>query len=489
MKAYTPEEQARLDSQKDAKGNIRKSASLRDVAKKQAIGLALNQGSKLAGQGISSAINPTITVTGTLPNGNFQLSDGGVTTPSGEVVTEGSTAKEGGSYGTAILGAVNLFRALSDKNASGADKAVGGLSAGTQIASAVPGLEALGPIGTGIGTAYGGYKVLSSDASGEQKAAGLRRIGEDTGLAISTSGISPLVQLADQKLLGGKINNVRNKYDKAMDSPLGAAINPVGFATNKILGKGLGMIGGSGKSGDQQQRDAYRKAFAQQGLIKGGDDYNVNFSDGTKFDIGLDGGAKLTNDAGESRGYNDVDLNDKRTGVAIANLAPLTSILTGGNKERAQDFTGYFTNAVLNGGADDATRLKRTRELYDQSKVTRDIALQKINEMEKAGQLDAGTAAVNRANLDQVFGAQAQATQAPQTQQQAPQQRAPEKKTPVKKPTLKDVAPKSPAEILPQMSAPPPVIEPDDTPDPEEEQDVFNYKKMLESFAQRNNGL
>lgn len=382
--------------------------SWKDRGKDALIGLAKGPGIKLgadfAGQGISAALNPAITVSGTLPDGNFQMSDGGITSPSGDVIEPGSTAKDAGSYGAAIMGAINLWNTLSNKNASGADKAVGGLAAGSQIASAIPGLGALGPVGTGLGAAYGGYKALSSDASGEEKAKAVRRLAEDTGMGVATAGISSVAQLADQKLLGGKLNKLRGKYDEFMDSPVGAAINPVGYAQNKILSKGLSMLGG-GKDEDQQSRDRVRAALQGGGFFdpegKSKDDWTAENADGSSFDIGKDGGARLD----DGRRYDEV--NTDKQGGAIGAMNPLAYLVTGGDEKLATSFAGYFTNTITQGagGSDMAVANGNALDKYKKAGFdTPDKAHAGIDELVKAGKIPPDKAAAFHGGINTVFG-------------------------------------------------------------------------------------
>ena len=403
---------------------------LTDLAK----GPGIKIGADLVGQGISAAVNPAITVTGTLPNGNLQMNDGGITTPSGDVVEPGSTAKDAQSYGAAVMGAINLWRTLSDKNASGTDKAVGGIAAGTQIASAIPGMEALGPVGTALNVGYGGYKILGSDASAKQKAAATRRLAEDTGAGIATAGISNVVQLADQKLLGGKINKLRGKYDKVMNSPVGMAINPGGYIANKAMEKGFGMLDkftGSGKSEDQQQRDKIRASLKSSGFLgdPGAEDWNIENADGSTYDIGKDGGAKRDN----GMGYAEVDT--KTQGNAIGAVNPLAYLITGGNEKLATNFAGYLTNSttVGAGGKDAAVANANALARYKAAGYdTAEKAIAGIDDMLKAGKIDAAKAAAFKGGINTVFGAvpkPAATTTQPQQAAQRPQRSAPRRST------------------------------------------------------------
>lgn len=464
---------------------------LLDLAKKKGIDIAIKTGAEQGGKLISGQINGDIKVQGVMPDGNLVMTDGGIATPEGKVVKPGAGATDAVKYGAALLAAVNIYRTLTDKKASNADKAVGVTSAAATGASAFTSGGLSSALGAGASILTGGYqagKILASDMTGDQKAREIKHTVADSAAAYYTFGLSALAQFADRKFLGGQSDKLRNKVDDFEESKKGMYLNPGTWLVNKGLGKAFGMMGGTSKGKDQGQRDAIRKVLVERGLIKGGDDYNLNFKDGSKFDIGMDGGAKLTNEAGQERSYQDVDLADKRSGVAIAHVAPIAAIM-GLDKDRAQDFTGYFTNATLNGGADDKTSLARARELYDQNKIDQKTALARIDELSKLdpekGGIDAGTANVYRANINEVFGGAPVVAQA----KKEPVKTVVKKPELVKKkPSMREAAPKTVREVIPEVTPPPQVIEPDDTQTPEEVQSILDYRTMLENMARRRSG-
>ncbi len=321
----------------------------------------------------------------------------------GQVIGDQLDIKGVPGYG---LGAYNVYQAATGKGST-KDRILQGGTGASQIAGAagVPGMGYVAPVLGGIG-------IASSDASPEQKAQATRRLAEDTGLNIATGGVSGLVQLADKQFLGGKINNLRNKYDKIMDSPIGMAINPIGFATNKITGKAMEKafsLGGSGKGEDQQQRDVVRKMLKESGFLGDpkAEDWNLENPDGTSFDIGKDGGARLE----DGRRYSDVDTT--KQGAAIGAVNPLAYIITGGDEKLATNFAGYFTNTITQGEGATNPETARLNALDKYKKAgidTPDKAIAKIDELLKSGKIDEEKAAAFKGGIASVFSPSAPTT-------------------------------------------------------------------------------
>jgi hypothetical protein len=454
---------------------IRRKPSLADLAKDRAI----SSGVKFAGEEIGRQVHPDVTVKGELPDGNIEMSDGGILDKSGNVIKEGSLAGQIKEYGGYAAAAYQLYKAIKSGNTR--QQVLGGAQAANTAAQA-GGLIGSGA-GAGIGAAIGAIGLGLSDADAETKAKATRRLAEDTGLGVATGGISGLVQIADQALLGGKINSARNKLDKVMDSPIGMAINPIGFATNKltdkVLEKGFSMFG-SGKGKDQLRRDAIRSMMQQQGMFGGQkDDWTLENADGSSFDVGKDGGARLS----DGRRYFDVDT--KTQGAAIGSVNPLAYLMTGGDQKLATEMAGYLTNTITQGkGASDAaTANLNALDKYKKAGFdTMDKASMGIDEMLKAGKIDQATADAFKGGLKTVYGA---STPAPVSnpskttvQNREPVTKKPEQKKPVKKPE----APVSMADIAPVFTKPFVAPEPDDVPGQEELNSVANYRQKLEEF-------
>ncbi len=118
----------------------------------------------------------------------------------------------------------------------------------------------------------------------------------------------------------------------------------IGGALGAVAGGLLGLFH-TGKHKDQIARDKVRDMLQQGGIID--ENWSLTLADGSKYDIGKDGGAKLKNADGTSRHTYDVDFSDPRVGEVIGLINPLTVLMTSGDPKLTADFTGYFTNAAL----------------------------------------------------------------------------------------------------------------------------------------------
>jgi hypothetical protein len=454
----------------------RRKPSMMDIAKERGI----QSGVGLAGQEIGRQLHPDIKVVGELPNGNVEMSDGSILDSSGEVVKSGSLAGKMKEYGGYAAAAYQLYKAMKSKDRT---QQVLGSAGAANTAAQAGGLIGSGA-GAGIGAAIGAVGIGMSDADAKAKAKATRRLAEDTGLGVATGGVSGLVQVADQALLGGKINSARNKLDKVMDSPIGMIINPIGFANNKltdkVLEKGFSMFG-SGKGEDQVRRDAIRKMMQEQGMFGGSkDDWTLENADGSSFDVGKDGGARLE----DGRRY--FDVNTEKQGAAIGSVNPLAYLMTGGNKQLATDMAGYLTNTITQGkGASDAaTANLNALDKYKKAGFdTMDKASAGVDEMLKAGKIDQATADAFKGGLRTVYGASAPpSTTQPSTtgsnRLQQLQPKDPVKPKPIKTPKL----PVSMADIAPMFTKPMVMPEPDNAPSQTEMGNVANYRQQLEEL-------
>lgn len=105
----------------------------------------------------------------------------------------------------------------------------------------------------------------------------------------------------------------------------------------------------SGKHKDQYGRDAINKRLQEAGIID--DKYQLQNADGSAWDFGLDGGARL--EGGHLDGKRqrfDIDFNDQRAVSLIPGLDALSTVLAGGDKKLVSDLTGKFANAATASG-------------------------------------------------------------------------------------------------------------------------------------------
>jgi len=247
---------------------------------------------------------------------------------------------------------------------------------------------------------YSGGRILASDADNKDKAKALTETGISAGESYYTAGLSDVAKMADKKLLGGKLSALRAKTDKYNMAKLGI---------NETLEASLNFgdsLWGSSKGKDQVSRDAVRSMLQKNKFFgEGGDDYSLDNADGTSFDIGKDGGARLEGD----RKYYDIDPSSQNPiqGQAIGAVNPLAYLITGGNEKLATNFAGYFTNTVMQGagGEDYAVTNANALDKYKKAGFdTAEKAIAGIDDLVKAGKLDPEKAEAFKGGINTVFG-------------------------------------------------------------------------------------
>lgn len=362
------------------------------------------------GTGSITALGPAA-----MPDGSagVQMSDGsvvstgsgGVVTPDGtQVINNQAVAPDGSimtganamkalGYAAAVYGAYNTYQ--NRKNLSTEQEAAGYAQAATAAASASGLLPAgYGAALSGALNVYGTY--TNDDMTAEDQAS---RAQQQIGLAAAdafTFGLSSIGHgLMQNTSFGQKLDRELTELDQK--------INPITWGLTAL---------GSGKSEEQMGRDKVREHLEKLGVInqEGEDkDWMLKFSDGTQFDIGKDGGARLVNEEGERRQYSDVDFSDARVGTVVGAVNPLAAILTGGNEKLRSDFAGEYTNAVLSGSEDPASINKRLQELYSKHNLTQSDAITQIDSLLEDEKIDAQTAAAYKNGVNTVFSGNAYA--------------------------------------------------------------------------------
>lgn len=147
---------------------------------------------------------------------------------------------------------------------------------------------------------------------------------------------------------------------------------------------------GSSKGKEQLGRDAVRKRLQGIGFLD--DKYQVELSNGEKFNMGKDGGEPWYN----------VDWSDPNVGKIVAAVQPLAAFFSDGDKKRTRDFAGYLTNAAISSG----DPLKNVLNFYDKAKVGHDQIYGAIHLLSKSqgGPLDDAIADAYKNGLDQLYG-------------------------------------------------------------------------------------
>jgi hypothetical protein len=373
---------------------------------------ATTQG-QAAAQGLTGAAPaaPSVTAVGTGPTpGSTMMSDGSIVNANGTVIAPdgvtvnpqtGTAVNPDGSAvapsntGAYVQGALGVLQVVGgirqfqqgDKFGGGLNVVAGGANvaqaSGANLgANVVPGLN----IATGL---YSGYKTA-----------------EYTGGAPDGSGRDAM-SAGQGALAGASIGAGVGSFVPVVGTAIGAGVGA-------LVGGAAGYLGsafGSGKDAKQMARDRVRKYLVDQKVVDKSD-YTLKFGDGSTFDLGKDGGARLTNDKGEERQYSDVDLNDPRTNKTIAYVSPLAAIITGGSKKLANNFAGSYTNAVLAGGGDEAAIKARIRELYTKHNITQADAMKIVDGLKD---VDPQTKAIYKSSLNEVFAGAPTVTTTPTT--------------------------------------------------------------------------
>ena len=189
----------------------------------------------------------------------------------------------------------------------------------------------------------------------------------------------------------------------------GSAVPVVGTLIGAAVGAGIGLAAGSlgsGKNTGQKLRDGWRDGLESTGYAKKiNGSHHVTLANGQTYDLGKDGGHKLTNVDGTERHTFDVDWGNQ---VAVNSIpsAHLYALATGLNptdnsghglfdRAVAQTLNAATSNATSVAGAQENIRAMlgdtdprhiamRAETLFAQNKISeqeRDVYLQHINDM------------------------------------------------------------------------------------------------------------
>lgn len=161
---------------------------------------------------------------------------------------------------------------------------------------------------------------------------------------------------------------------------------------------------GSGKSGEQRKRDSYRDSFQKLGLID--DAYNITLADGSKYDIGVDGGKKLQNiaaniDGGTDRFTYDVDFSNPEAEQVVGWLQPLVVGLYG---EDGHDMIGHLANAAMSSGDAKANVQKYFEDIGLDRDTAYNMVLDQADPEKVKDPLDPARKDAYLAALDNLFG-------------------------------------------------------------------------------------
>lgn len=151
------------------------------------------------------------------------------------------------------------------------------------------------------------------------------------------------------------------------------------------IGAAIGLAGSfikSGKHADQISRDSVRSQLVQSGLTD--QDFNLTRADGTKYNIGNDGGATLANG---KRVY-ELDLEDP----LVQELIPYAKSLIqqmGLTPKQTDDFVGYYVNMALSnaGGNLDAAKQNLSAQ-FQQAGLSVSQSIANLDQQLSEGKID-----------------------------------------------------------------------------------------------------
>lgn len=159
-------------------------------------------------------------------------------------------------------------------------------------------------------------------------------------------------------MLGNKFNQKDVAHAAMFTDPTGIGVAVA--AADSLFGLDLDFT--SGKPRTQQFRDNLRSYLKDNNIISS--NYNWRMHDGSSFDVGKDGGAKLQNvgtniDGKTTRNYSDVDFSNPIASQTTA-WADVTAVL-GFRSPEGKKFTGHLWNAATNA---DPTNLEQAKDNF-----------------------------------------------------------------------------------------------------------------------------
>lgn len=256
----------------------------------------------------------------------------------------------------------------------------------------------LGGIATLKGINYltdsGGSAAANISSSALNKAVSALTPGiKASSLATTDTG---LVDAGNGVLKFGDVPNL-DTFGEEGTAGLGTAGTVLSAAAGAVGG---GVVGGllghvwGGKSKAQKQRDSERQALKDMNVAhpdaKTGHGAFVTLADGTEYDIGKDGHAKVPNlEGGGSRPAYNTDPTDKATGQAIGWTQPLAVLALGqGQGKGKDDMTGYLANAVQSNAKGDLEKIRQNAlSLMRGMGISQGQAIQRLDQLRAAGRI------------------------------------------------------------------------------------------------------
>lgn len=187
----------------------------------------------------------------------------------------------------------------------------------------------------------------------------------------------------ERKSIEGNDIDTTRKVAGAATAQAALLLNPYMAIGSYALSKWDRLKTGKGK--EQQMRDEVRDTLWDKGAV--GSDWLLKFSDGSAFDIGKDGGARLKNSEGTERAYYEIDDKNPFSQSAMNGVSPLAALITNNDERLKQQFAGYFTNAATEGAQSQAQMDKRISEMYGMVGVTKSAGLASLAQLKEQGRI------------------------------------------------------------------------------------------------------
>lgn len=274
--------------------------------------------------------------------------------------------------------------------------------------TAVGELAAPGTLGTGIPGLIGGSALNAGEVGlpGLQGGPALVNGGAEAGVGTLGTVAGGLAALH------GGYNLLQNygkgdwKSGAISGAEVGAGLGTIIPGAGTLAGAGIGAVAGgllgaikTGKHQDQIARDQVRSEMQKRGMIDEG--FNLTLADGSKFNIGLDGGAKPEYSGGQAA-YN-VKTSSPFAVQAVRWVDPVSDILTGFDKKLSTDFAGYFANAAMSNAQTIEGVRANALKLLEQTGLDRAKLEDGIRQGLQAGKIDQGTFGYYMQSIDSLF--------------------------------------------------------------------------------------
>jgi len=330
-------------------------------------------------------------------NPMYQLAMGGGGAVLGGAGMAGGTAAANAIFSGGAAATVPAVPAVvgSGVVGGGSAGAAGAAGAGATGTAGMGALGLGGLVAAGVAGSIAGNELAEKYGGGENGAGSVAY-----NAAMAQNPINQVWQGAED------LGNIMSGKDISLSTQVATAWPTGGLSLlyNPVFGQG-GMFGSS-KGKDQLARDAIRNDPRIREALD--QDYNFTFSDGGKFNFGMDGGAELenqnpTNGMSGFRHYYDVDWSDPNAGEMVGSLAPLSSAM-GLDDKAASDFTGYLYNSVNSGGDPSKRRSDLYNAIYGSGDAGRNKAAETVWASFNAGNITAEQRNSQLADVDEQYG-------------------------------------------------------------------------------------